>query len=383
MRCAPAICSKSKTRLLWEGRPDGDVNEEDLDDSSREEERPLVRTAWLNAVAIAAVVVASTLVVVKNIAGDPSNSLLNVSYDPTRELFQDLDKQFVADYAKQTGKRFTIRQSHGGSSRQAQLVINGLEADVVTLALSTDVDALRKQGLIANAWAKRLPNNSQPYTSTLVFVVRKGNPKAIKGWPDLVRPGVSVITPNPKTSGNGKLSVLAAWGSVIYRGGSEVQAREYLKELYQHVAVLNIGARDATNTFIQEKLGDVHLTWENEALLEAEEYRGELEIVYPPVSIRAEPSVAWVDANVARHKTEASAKAYLQFLYSGPGQETIAQHGYRPIDLEVLKKHADRLPQIDLFPVTVLAKDWDEAQQKFFADNGIFDEIRPVKAKQP
>jgi sulfate/thiosulfate transport system substrate-binding protein len=275
----------------------------------------------------------------------------------------------------------TIKQSHGGSSRQVRAVIDGTPADVVTLALSSDVDALRKQGLIAGDWAGRLPNNSQPFTSTIVFVVRKGNPKAIKDWPDLVRPGVSVITPNPKTSGNGKLSVLAAWGSVIYRGGTDAQALDFLKQLYQHVSVLDTGARDASNTFTQEKLGDVHLTWENEALLETVEYKGELDIVYPPVSIRAEPSVAWVDANVARRKTEAYAKAYLEFLYTDQAQEAIALHGYRPINLEILKKHADRLPQIDLFPVTILAKDWDEAQQKFFADNGIFDVIHPSRAK--
>jgi sulfate transport system substrate-binding protein len=256
-----------------------------------------------------------------------------------------------------------------------------MPADVVTLALSSDVDALRKQGLIAEDWARRLPNNSQPYTSTIVFVVRKGNPKSIKDWPDLVHAGVSVITPNPKTSGNGKLSVLAAWGSVIYRGGSDAQALEFLKQLYQHVPVLDSGARDATNTFTQEKLGDVHLTWENEALLETAEYKGELEIGYPPVSIRAEPSVAWVDANVARRKTEAYAKAYLEFLFTDQAQEAIALHGYRPINLEILKKHADRLPQIDLFSIAILAKDWDEAQQKFFADNGIFDVIHPSKAK--
>jgi sulfate transport system substrate-binding protein len=226
-----------------------------------------------------------------------------------------------------------------------------------------------------------LPENSEPYTSTIVFVVRKGNPRAIKDWPDLVRPGVAVITPNPKTSGNGKLSVFAAWGSVIYRGGTDSQALQYLKLLYQHVPVLDTGARDATNTFTQEKLGDVHLTWENEALLETEEYRGDLEIVYPPVSIRAEPSVAWVDANVARRKTEAYAMAYLEFLFSDQAQETIAQHGYRPINAEILKKHADRLPQIDLFPIAVLAKDWDDAQQKFFADDGIFDAVHPEQAK--
>jgi sulfate/thiosulfate transport system substrate-binding protein len=319
--------------------------------------------------------------VARNIEGDSSNELLNVSYDPTRELFKDLNQQFVAQYAKQTGKKLIIQQSHGGSSRQAQAVIDGLPADVVTLALRSDVEALHRRGLIADGWADRLPDSSEPYTSTIVFVVRKGNPRGIKDWPDLIRPGVSVITPNPKTSGNGKLSVLAAWGSVIYRGGSEAEALQYLKELYVHVPVLDSGARDATNTFTQEKLGDVHLTWENEALLETEEYRGDLEIVYPPVSIRAEPSVAWVDANVARRKTETYAKAYLEFLFTDQAQESIAQHGYRPINLEILKKHANRLPQIDLFPVTILAKNWDEAQQKFFADAGIFDAIHSGQAK--
>jgi sulfate transport system substrate-binding protein len=344
-------------------------------------ELPSMRTAWLNAMALAAVAIAITLVIGNNVAGDTSTQLLNVSYDPTRELFQDLNQQFIERYFKETGKRLTIKQSHGGSSRQARAVIDGTPADVVTLALSSDVDTLRKRGLIAEDWAGRLPNHSQPYTSTIVFVVRKGNPRAIRDWPDLVRPGVSVITPNPKTSGNGKLSVLAAWGSVIYRGGTDAQALAFLKQLYQHVTVLDTGARDATNTFTQQKLGDVHLTWENEALLETAEYKGELEIVYPPVSIRAEPSVAWVDANVARRKTEAYAKAYLEFLYTDQAQETIARHGYRPINLEILKKHSDRLPRIDLFSVAILAKDWDEAQQKFFADNGIFDVIHPSKAK--
>jgi len=340
-----------------------------------------MRTLWLNALAVTAVVIAVTLVVVKNIQGDTANSLLNVSYDPTRELFQDLNRQFSTQYAKQTGKKLIIQQSHGGSSRQAQAVIDGLPADVVTLALRSDVEALHRRGLIADGWDQRLPNNSEPYTSTIVFVVRKGNPRNIKDWPDLVRPGVSVITPNPKTSGNGKLSVLAAWGSIICRGGTETQALQYLQELYQHVPILDTGARDATNTFTQEKLGDVHLTWENEALLETEEYRGDLEIVYPPVSIRAEPSVAWVDTNVARRKTEAYAKAYLEFLFTDQAQETIAQHGYRPINPEVLKKHTNRLPQIDLFPVTILAKNWDDAQQKFFGESGIFAAIHSGQAK--
>jgi sulfate/thiosulfate-binding protein len=341
-----------------------------------------MRPIWLNAIALVAVAIAIALVVIHNIEGDTSRTLLNVSYDPTRELFQDLNQQFVVRYAKETGKKLTIRQSHGGSSRQAQAVINGLEADVVTLALSSDVDALRKRGLIADGWAGRLPNNSEPFTSTIVFVVRKGNPRGIKDWPDLIRPGVSVITPNPRTSGNGKLSVLAGWGAVIYRGGSDAQALEYLEQLYQHVPVLDTGARDATNTFTQEKLGDVQLTWENEALLETEEYRGEFEIVYPPVSIRAEPSVAWVDANVARRKTLDYAKAYLEFLYTEPAQETIAQHGYRPINPEVLKRHAAQLPKMDLFPITMLAKNWEEAQQKFFGENGIFDVVHPAQGKQ-
>jgi len=313
-----------------------------------------MRTSWLNAMALAAVAIAIALVVARNVGGDTSTQLLNVSYDPTRELFQDINQQFVAKYFQETGKKLTIQQSHGGSSRQARAVIDGAPADVVTLALSSDVDALRKRGLIAADWATRLPNHSQPFTSTIVFVVRKGNPRAIKDWPHLIRPGISVITPNPKTSGNGKLSVLAAWGSVISRGGTEAQALEYLKQLYQHVPVLDTGARDATNTFTQEKLGDVHLTWENEALLEAQEYRGEVEIIYPPVSIRAEPSVAWVDVNVARRNTADYAKAYLEFLYTDQAQETIAQHGYRPITPEIL----DRLPQIDLFAVTILAKYW-------------------------
>jgi sulfate transport system substrate-binding protein len=237
------------------------------------------------------------------------------------------------------------------------------------------VDALRKQGLIADGWAKRLPHNSQPYSSTIVFVVRKGNPKGIRDWGDLIQAGVSVITPSPKTSGNGKLSLLAAWGSVIHAGGSEEQALAFLKQLYQHVPSLGAGSRDSTTAFTLEKEGDVHLTWENEAIRETEESNGELEIVYPPISIQAEPSVAWVDSNVTRKHTQGFAKAYLEFLYTAAAQETIARHGYRPIDAETLTRHADRFPKIALFPVTLLAKDWQDAQTKFFAENGIFDVI--------
>ncbi len=338
-------------------------------------------THFLNIFALGAVAAALALVAAKNYQGDTRHQLLNVSYDPTRELYTDLNAQFVAQYATESGTKLTIKQSHGGSSRQARSVLNGVPADVVTLALPSDIDGLRKQGLIAENWQDRLPNHSQPYTSTIVFVVRKGNPKNIHDWPDLIAPGVAVVTPNPKTSGNGKLSVLAAWGSVLYRGGSEEQARDFLTQLFRHVSVLGNGARDAANSFTEDKVGDVQLTWENEALREVDEAKGGLEIVRPPVSIRAEPSVAWVDATVTRRHTEDYAKAYLAFLFTAPAQETIARYGYRPIDPEALARHADRLPPIDLFPVTFVARDWDEAQAKFFADNGIFDVIYKPNAK--
>jgi len=334
---------------------------------------------WLNAFALAALALSVRLVIFANIDSGKTNAILNVSYDPTRELFKDINQQFITEYQRQTGLKLNIQQSHGGSSRQSKAVIDGLKADVVSFALFPDVDALRKRGLIAQDWSKRLPHNSQPFSSTIVFVVRKGNPKNIHDWADLINPDVSVITPNPKTSGNGKLSVLAAWGAVIYRGGTEAQAREYLTRLYQHVQVLDTGSRGATTTFADEKLGDVHLTWENEALLEAENSSGELQIVYPPVSIRAEPSVAWVDANVSGTRREAFAKAYLQFLFSDQAQETIARNGYRPMNAEILHRHADRLPPINLFPITLLGKNWDEIYQKFFDENAIFDTIFPRK----
>ena len=328
-----------------------------------------------------AVVVAVALVLFGNIDNDKSIQLLNVSYDPTRELFQDLNRQFVSNYERETGRKVTIKQSHGGSTRQARAVIDGLEADVVSLALPSDIELLRRQGLISDGWPDRLPNHSQPYASMIVFVVRKGNPKGIKDWPDLARPDVSVITPNPKTSGNGKLSLLAAWGSIIYRGGTEEQARDYLRRLYQNVPALGAGARDSTITFTQDKIGDVHLTWENEARFEITDSQEELEIVYPSVSIRAEPSVSWVDKNVERRKTEGYAKAYLEFLYSRPAQETMARYGYRPVDQGVLQEYASRLPAVQLFPVTLIAKDWDDAEQKFFADYGVFDSIHTPRAK--
>jgi sulfate/thiosulfate-binding protein len=339
-----------------------------------------MKTKWLNIFASVAAVVAVALVVIGNLDFNHSHELLNVSYAPTGDLYQALNQQFVVAYEKENGIHLTIKQSHGGSSRQAKAVIDGLKADVVTLALPSDVDSLRKQGLISDDWTQRLPNQAQPYTSTIVFVVRKGNPKGIKNWPDLIAPGVEVITPNPKTSGNGKLSLLAAWGSVIYRGGNEAQAREYIRQLYQHVSVLGTSATDSAATFAFDKAGDVHLTWENEALNEVAAAKGELEIIYPPLSIRAEPSVAWVDANVVPDKTEAYAKAYLQFLFTDEAQETIAEQGYRPFNTAILNRHVDHLPKLDLFPVTLIAKDWDDAQLKFFADNGVFDLIYKPKA---
>ncbi len=269
-----------------------------------------MRIGGLYVFALAVVIVAVVLVVVHNLDFNRAQELLNVSYAPTGELYQEIDRQFIAAYEKAGGPKLVIRQSHGGSSRQSRAVINGLEADVVTLALPSDVEALHKHGLLADGWAARLPNNSRPYTSTIVFVVRKGNPKAVHDWPDLVAGDVAVITPSPKSSGNGKLSFLAAWGSVVARGGTEDQARDYVQKLYQHVQVLGGSATEAASTFAYDKVGDVHLTWENEALQEVAEAKGELEIVYPPVSIRAEPTVAWVDANVARHHTEAEARAY-------------------------------------------------------------------------
>jgi sulfate transport system substrate-binding protein len=308
-------------------------------------------------------------------ARDNSQELLNVSYDPTRELWRDLNRRFIPRYEIATGTKLTIKQSHGGSSSQARAAIDGLDADVVTLALWSDTDAIRKKGLIDAGWEKRLPNRSLPYFSTIVFVVRKGNPKGIHDWPDLVRSGIAIVTPNPKTSGNGKLSFLAAWGAVLEHSGSETAALEYVARLYRQTPVLDSGARGSTVTFAQKKIGDVHLTWENEAHLEVQEAGGQLELVYPPASIRAEPHVAVVDANVRRKGTRTAAEAYLKFLYTDEAQEVIASHFYRPIKPAVLEKHANTLRDIHLFPITLLARGWAEAQQRFFAEGGVFDSI--------
>jgi sulfate/thiosulfate-binding protein len=304
-----------------------------------------------------------------------SLTLLNVSYDPTRELWRDINASFIAQYQKEKGVTLVIKQSHGGSSSQARSVIDGLEADVVTLASFIDTDAIAQRGLITGDWARRLPDNSLPYTSTIVFVVRKGNPKGIKDWPDLVKPGVEIITPNPKTSGNGYLSFFSAWGSVVLRGGSKKDATDYVTRLYKQVPVLDSGARGASTTFVQRGIGDVHLSWENEARLEVEEAKGELEVVYPPISIQAEPHVAVVDANVDRKKTRAAAEAYLKYLYTDAGQEIIARHFYRPRSEAVLKRHAATFPSLRLFSVKEIALDFPDAHKQFIAEGGVFDRI--------
>jgi sulfate/thiosulfate transport system substrate-binding protein len=341
-------------------------------------------SAWRDV--LAGSVIAAALVLLVVFAGKGESTpgeveLLNVSYDPTRELWRDLNALFVRRYEEATGERVTVRQSHGGSGTQARAVIDGLEADVVTLALWSDTDAISRKGLIRQGWEDRLPGHSLPYYSTIVLVVRKGNPKGIRDWPDLMHEGVRVITPSPKTSGNGKLSFLAAWGSVLHAGGTASEAEAYVRELYHRVPVLDSGARGATMTFAQKGIGDVHLTWENEAYLEVEEAKGALEIVYPSVSIRAEPFVAVVDAVADRKGTRAVAEAYLKSTYTTEAQEVIARHHYRPADERVLARHRDELPDLPLFPVTTVARDWDDAQRKFFAEGAIFDRIYAARGK--
>ena len=301
--------------------------------------------------------------------------LLNVSYDPTRELWRDLNAAFIAEYKSQRQIDVTIKQSHGGSASQARAIIDGLEADVATLSLWPDTDALRKQSLLKGGWEVRLPNKSLPYTSTVVFLVRKGNPKGVKDWSDLAKPGVSVITPNPKTSGNGRLSFLAAWGSITLNGGTEDAAREFVRKVYANVAVLDTGARGATTTFSMKGIGDVFLTMESEARMTLQESPGQFEIIYPPQSILHEPHLAVVDSVVDKKGTRAVAEDYLKFLYTPAGQDIIAKHFFRPIDPAVLEKHRDKFPAVKLFTITDLVASWDEAQGKFFAENGVFDAL--------
>jgi sulfate transport system substrate-binding protein len=341
-----------------------------------------MRIPWLSVGAIAASIFAVGLIVVKNVDGYAPHHILNVSYDPTRELYQKINPAFAAQYLKETGETVAIRQSHGGSSYQARQVATGAAvADVVTLGLPSDVEGLAKRGLIANDWRARLPNEARPYYSTVVFVVRKGNPLKIQDWPDLVRGNIEVITPDPKTSGNGKLSLLAAWGSVIARGGSEVEARAFLKSLLDHAPFLVPAARAAGVAFAVEKKGDVSIAWENEALREVADTKGAVEIVYPPITILAEPSVAWVDTNVAKNHSEKLSKAYLEYLFTDEAQNIIAREGYRPFNRAIAEQYAKRLPPLNLFPITLIAKDWADAQQKFFAENGVVDAIYVAKPR--
>jgi sulfate/thiosulfate transport system substrate-binding protein len=326
-----------------------------------------------------AALTALTMTIGAQAASAESVSLLNVSYDPTRELYKAINAAFAKDYKAKTGTDVSVSQSHGGSGTQARAVIDGLEADVVTLALWGDTNQISKAGLIAPDWVKRLPNNSLPYTSTIVFVVRKGNPKGIKDWPDVVKPGVEIVTPNPKTSGNGKLSFLSAWGYVKDKGGSDSDALDFVKQIYAHTPVLDLGARGSTVTFVEKKIGDVHLAWENEAKLEEKEAAGAVEIVYPSASILAQPYVAWVDKNVEHKKTTEAAKAYLEFLYTPEGQEIIAKNFYRPSDPAVAAKYASQFPNVKRFDVTVVAKSWDDAQAKYFGDGGVFDSFYKPK----
>jgi len=310
--------------------------------------------------------------------GQRIRTLRNVSYDPTREFYQDVNALFVAEWKAKTGEVVEIEQSHGGSGKQARSVIDGLDADVVSLALAHDIDAIAERGgMIRAGWRKRLPNGSTPYTSTIVFLVRAGNPKGIRDWEDLVKPGLQVITPNPKTSGGARWNHLAAWGQALRRpGGDQAKARAYVEALYRNVPVLDSGARAATTTFVQRGIGDVLLTWENEALMAVQEFgKGQVEIVVPKVSILAEPPVAVVDAVVDRRGTRELAEAYLKFLYTEEGQELAAKHFFRPRSDGALKSHAGRFAAVELFSVEEIAGGWSQAHTTHFADKALFDQI--------
>jgi sulfate/thiosulfate transport system substrate-binding protein len=305
-----------------------------------------------------------------------AQTLLNASYDPTRELYQDFNAAFVKYWKAKTGQTVGIKQSHGGSGGQARAVIDGLDADVVTLALAYDLDAIAKAGVLNGAWQKRLPHNSAPYTSTIVFLVRKGNPKGIKDWGDLAKPGLRIITPNPKTSGGARWNYLAAWGYALRQpGGSDAKARQFVGDIFGKVPVLDSGARGSTMTFVRRQMGDVLLAWENEAHLALAESPGRLEIVVPSVSILAEPPVAVVDKVVDRKGTRAIAEAYLQYLYSPEGQEIAAKRHYRPRDEKVAARFSGTFAKVKLFTVDELFGGWQKAQATHFADGGVFDQI--------
>jgi sulfate/thiosulfate-binding protein len=310
----------------------------------------------------------------------PAVTLLNVSYDPTRELYEEVNAKFAAYWKGKAGQVVTIKQSHGGSGKQARAVIDGLQADVVTLALAYDIDAIHENGKLLPAdWQSRLPHNSSPYTSTIVFLVRKGNPKKVKDWEDLVRPGVSVITPNPKTSGGARWNYLAAWGYALRRpGGNDAQAKEFVAKLFKNVPVLDSGARGSTTTFAQRGIGDVLLAWENEALLAVNELgKDKFQIVVPTVSIQAEPPVAVVDKVVDKRGTRSVAQAYLEYLYTDEGQAIAAKHYYRPRSNSsvVMASYAQKFPDVTLFTIDEVFGGWQKAQKTHFADGGVFDQI--------
>ncbi len=311
-------------------------------------------------------------------AAQQSVVLLNVSYDPTRELYQEYNQAFARYWQGKTGQSVTVRMSHGGSGSQARTVIDGLEADVVTLALAYDISAIARQARLLPAdWQSRLPNNSAPYTSTIVFVVRKGNPKKIRDWPDLAAPGVSVITPNPKTSGGARWNYLAAWGYMLRRtGGNQQKAQDFVARIFKNVAVLDSGARGATTTFVERGIGDVFISWEDEALLAVREMgRDRFIIVTPSLSILAEPPVTVVDSVVDRHRTRAAAQAYLEYLYSPEGQDLIGKHYYRTRAKAAVAKYAPQFPRMTLFTIEAMFGGWDKAQATHFADGGTFDQI--------
>ena len=318
-----------------------------------------------------------SLVLINPPASARKVDILNVSYDPTREFYEEYNQAFAKYWKEKTGDDVTVKQSHGGGGKQARAVIDGLDADVVTLALQYDIDQLHEKAkLIPKDWQSRLPNNSAPYTSTMVFLVRKGNPQNIKDWDDLAKPGVVVITPNPKTSGGARWNFLAAWGYGLKKLGSEQAARDLVTKIYKNAAVLDSGARGSTITFAEREIGDVLITWENEAYLTVKEFGADkYEIVSPSMSILTEPPVTVVDAVVNRHGTQDVAKAYLEYLYTPVGQELAAKHQYRPRDEAIKAKYSDRFPRIDLFTVDEALGGWSKAQQQFFADGGVFDQI--------
>ena len=333
---------------------------------------------WLpRMAAITAVALGAATLFGASLAQAAEVTLLNVSYDPTRELYVNYNAAFAKYWKAKTGQDVKINQSHGGSGKQARSVIDGLAADVVTLALAADIDAVATQGkLLPINWASRLPDNSSPYTSTIVFLVRKGNPKGIKDWPDLIRPGMAVITPNPKTSGGARWNYLAAWGWALKQpGGNDATAKEFVRKLYKNVPVLDTGARGSTTTFVQRGLGDVLIAWENEAVLAVKELGADkLQIVVPTMSVLAEPPVAVVDKVVLRRGTREVAQAYLQYLYSKEGQEIVAKNYYRPRDAEVAAKYAAQYPKLKLFTVADFGG-WSKVQPTHFGDGGVFDQI--------